>query len=182
MALQPAADVHQLGKTGGVAFRKTIFAEAFDLLEDIVGKGAFIPALDHAAHQPVIKAFDAALTLPRSHRAAQIIGLTGGEVGRHHGNLHDLFLKNRHAQGAAQCAAQLFIRVGFFLWIGAALQVRVHHAAHNRAGPNDGDFNDQIVKAARLEARQHTHLRAAFNLKNAYRVSRANHVVGLLVA
>ena len=101
MALQPAADVDQLGKAGGVAFRKTVFTEAFNLLEDALGKSAFITALNHAAHQPVVKPFDAAFALPRGHGAAQIIGLSRRKVGRYHGDLHDLLLKNRHAQRAA---------------------------------------------------------------------------------
>ena len=181
MALQPAADVHQLGKTGGVAFRKTVFAKAFNLLEDAFGKCRLIPALNHPADQPVVKALDTALSLPRGHRAAQIIGLTGGKVSRDHGNLHHLLLKNRHAQGAAQGAAQFFIRISFLRRVGTALQVWVHHAAHNRAGPHYSYFHHQIVKAARPQSRQHAHLRAAFNLKNTHRVGFANHVVSLRV-
>ena len=58
----------------------------------------------------------------------------------------------------------------------------MHHAALNRAGPHNSHLDHQVVKAAWFEARQHAHLRPAFDLKHAHRVSLANHVVGLAVA
>ena len=53
----------------------------------------------------------------------------------------------------------------------------MHHAALNRPRPHDGDFNHQVVKTARLQARQHAHLRAAFDLEHTHRVGLADHVV-----
>ena len=54
----------------------------------------------------------------------------------------------------------------------------MHHAALNGAGPHDGHLNHQVVKTRGLEARQHAHLRAAFNLEHANGVGAADHGVG----
>ena len=59
----------------------------------------------------------------------------------------------------------------------ARLQIRVHHAALNRARTHDGHLDYQVVKAAGFEARQHAHLRPALDLEHAHGVGAANHVV-----
>ena len=43
----------------------------------------------------------------------------------------------------------------------------MHHAALDRAGAHDRDFDDEIVEILRLEPRQHRHLRAALDLEDA---------------
>ena len=43
----------------------------------------------------------------------------------------------------------------------------MHHFADDRAGPDDGHLHHDVVKRARLHARQAGHLRAAFHLKHA---------------
>ena len=53
----------------------------------------------------------------------------------------------------------------------------MHHIALDRAGTDDGNLDHQIVEIARFEARQHGHLGAALDLKNADRVSLADHVI-----
>ena len=45
------------------------------------------------------------------------------------------------------------------------------HAAGDRAGTNDADFNHQIIKIFRSQPWQHRHLGAALDLKHAYRVA-----------
>ena len=52
------------------------------------------------------------------------------------------------------------------------------HAAFDRAGSHDRNFDHQVVKAARLQARQHRHLRARFDLEHADGIGLADHVVG----
>ena len=51
----------------------------------------------------------------------------------------------------------------------------MHHVALNRSGPNDRDFDDDIVKTFRLHPRQRRHLRAALDLKHADRVGVLHH-------
>ena len=69
-----------------------------------------------------------------------------GEAGRDHRDLHRLFLKERHAErlpkNLLQCRLWKFDRLPAF----APAEIRVHHVALNRARPNDGDFDDEIVK------------------------------------
>ena len=51
-------------------------------------------------------------------------------------------------------------------------QIRMHHVALDRAGAHDRHFDDEIVEFARLQARQHVHLRAALDLEHAERFTR----------
>ncbi len=53
----------------------------------------------------------------------------------------------------------------------------MHHVALNGAGPDNGDLYDQIVECARLQTRQHVHLRAAFHLERAKAIALAEHIV-----
>ncbi len=43
-------------------------------------------------------------------------------------------------------------------------------------GRTMGDFDHEVVEGARLQARQHVHLRAALDLKHAKRLAPAQHV------
>ena len=141
MLFDPAGNIDQQCKTGRMAFRKTIFAKAFDLFEDALSKIALITAFQHAAQNAFIETGDAAFALPRRHRTAQCIGLTGREASRQNRDLHDLLLKDRYAQRARQCRFYFFTRVFNRLQPLAAAQVGMHHAALNRSWPNDGDLN-----------------------------------------
>ncbi len=57
----------------------------------------------------------------------------------------------------------------------------MHHAALYGPGPHDGDLDHQVFVAARLQARQHRHLRPALDLEHADGVGVADHVEHLLV-
>ncbi len=57
----------------------------------------------------------------------------------------------------------------------------MHHVALDRAGPDDGDLDHEIVERARLQPRQHVHLRPALDLEHAERFARGKHVVNLIV-
>ena len=53
----------------------------------------------------------------------------------------------------------------------------MHHAALDRPRAHDRDFDHEVVKAARLQARQHAHLRTRFDLEYPHRVGPADHGV-----
>ncbi len=53
----------------------------------------------------------------------------------------------------------------------------MHHVALDRPGPDDRDLDDEVVEAARLQPRQHVHLRPALDLEHAERIALAQHVV-----
>ena len=57
----------------------------------------------------------------------------------------------------------------------------MHHAALDRARTHDRHFDDEIVILARAQSRQHGHLRARFDLKDADRLRATDHVVGFAV-
>ena len=56
-------------------------------------------------------------------------------------------------------------------------QIRVHHVALNGTRAYDRHFDHQVVERARAKSRQHSHLRAALDLKHADRVASRHHVV-----
>src|SRR5881394_1183763 len=60
-------------------------------------------------------------------------------------------------------------------------QIRVHHVALDRAWTDDGDFDHKVVKHPRFQARQHVHLRAAFDLEDTDRFTPAKHVIDRLL-
>ena len=62
-------------------------------------------------------------------------------------------------------------------FIPLPLQIGMHHVALDRPGTDDRDLDHQVIKRARLQARQHVHLRAALDLEHAERFAPAQHVV-----
>jgi hypothetical protein len=59
-----------------------------------------------------------------------------------------LLLEDGHAQGAFQRHLQLLARVAHRHLALAPVQVGVHHAALDGAGPHDGHLDHQVVIAA----------------------------------
>ena len=54
----------------------------------------------------------------------------------------------------------------------------MHHVALNGPRPHNRDFDHEIIETLRRQARQHRHLRAAFDLKHADGIRAADHLVG----
>jgi hypothetical protein len=98
------------------------------------------------ADQPLAVLLDAARAPPRRHVAAQLIGLAGRVVGGDHRQPHHLLLEQRHAQRLGQHRLEAGVRVDHLLLAAAPPQVRVDHAAGDRAGPHDADLDHQIVE------------------------------------
>src|SRR3546814_4508775 len=59
----------------------------------------------------------------------------------------------------------------------APAQVGMHHVALDRTRPHNGDLDDEVVELARLQARQHGHLRAALDLEHANGSGATQHIV-----
>jgi hypothetical protein len=57
----------------------------------------------------------------------------------------------------------------------------MHHVALDRTRPHDRHLDDQVIEGPRLDARQHGHLRARFDLEGAERVGLADHGIGARV-
>ncbi len=145
--LQPRARVNEQREARCMAFGEAIFGEAVDLLIE-----ALAELLGDAART---KAFEQALTMtlerscpsPRGHVATQAIRLSAGVTCTYDGDLHDLLLEERYAERTIEDGREERVRrIGLFL-LGPPPQVRVHHVALDRAGPNDRDFYDEVVEA-----------------------------------
>ena len=57
----------------------------------------------------------------------------------------------------------------------------MHHAALNGTGPDNRHLDHEVIKIARLQTRQHGHLRPAFDLKDTDGIRLAQHVVHVRV-
>ena len=60
---------------------------------------------------------------------------------------------------------------------GAPAQIGVHHVALDRPRPDDRHLDHEIIEFARAQPRQHRHLGAAFDLKDAERIGARQHLV-----
>ncbi len=149
------------------------------------GKAAVIAAPGHAVDELVAEQMDIAGVAERGHGAAQPIRLVGREFRRRDGDLHRLFLEQRHAERSFENVFQFVGRPmrgsggGIMLLLDAVApaQIGMHHVALDRPRPHDRDLDDEIVEALRLQSRQHRHLRAALDLEHADRIGARQHVV-----
>ena len=165
-----------------MAFGKTIAAKALNLLVATLGKILLISALHHAVDHLVLILRHGARIAEGRHCAAQAIGLIRRKRGGDHRQFHRLFLKQGHAKCAGQDIVQL---LGVMRRLGGGIfdlllsitppQIRVDHIALNRAGADNRDLDNEVVKLFGLQARQHVDLRAAFNLKCADAVALLQH-------
>ncbi|MCY1460729.1 hypothetical protein D9M71_783110 [compost metagenome] len=76
MALEPGADIDQLGKAGRVALGEAILAKPLDLLADRQREGFRVAVAGQRAHQRILVLAQVAAPPPRRHRPAQLVGLS----------------------------------------------------------------------------------------------------------
>ena len=176
MAFEPARDIDQQRKRCRVAFRKAVGAEPLDLLEAGFREFPWIPFGGHAADEFFAEHPDAAGALERRHRAPELVGLAGRKSGADDGDLHRLFLEQRHPQRMAEHVLEFLGRIGHRFLVEPALQIRVHHAALDRAGPDDRHLDHQIIELHWLEPGQHRHLRPALDLEHPDRIGPVRHL------
>jgi hypothetical protein len=69
-----------------MAFGKAVAAEAFQLLEGLLGEFALVAVRHHAVDQLGAELRDAAGVLEGRHGAAQLVGLAGREAGAFDGH------------------------------------------------------------------------------------------------
>ena len=177
VTFEPGRDIGEEREAGRMAFGKPVIAKALDLTKATLGEVFFIAAGHHAAHHLLAEAVDLAGLAEGRHGPAQGVGLGRGEAGGDDGDAHRLLLKERYAQGLAEHLAEFVRRKIDPLFAVAPAQIGVDHVALDRPGADDRDLDDEVVEAARLEARQHRHLGPALDLEDADRVRPAQHVV-----
>src|SRR5690606_21992471 len=98
VALHPGRGVGNEPKARGVACRKAIAAEARDLLERLLRKGAVVAAFDHPLDQLVTKVADRPGQLERGRGSAQQVSLARRKPSALDSDPHGLLLKQRHAE------------------------------------------------------------------------------------
>ncbi len=111
------------------------------------------------------------------HGAAEPVGFARREAARHDGDLHGLFLEERHAEGLLQHLFEFGGRIGDRLQPLPPPQIGMHHVALDGAGPHDRDLDHEIVEGPGLQPRQHGHLGPALDLEHPDRVGPVDHVV-----
>src|SRR5579862_9202256 len=156
---------------------KAVLAEAENLLVDLARERLVVAAFAHAVDESLLEHLQAALALPCGHRTTQPIGLARRETGRDDRELHHLLLEDRHAERALEHALDRIARIRDRLELLPPFQIRMHHAALDRAGPHDGDLDHEVVERCGPQARQHRLLRARFDLEYADRVGLLDHRV-----
>ena len=161
-----------------MAFGKAVFAKPLNLGKAAFGKFGGIAAFQHARVKAVAKGADRAHPPKRREGSAQTVRLFGGKACRDHGDLHCLFLKQRHAHGFAQHLLQRLGRKADRLFALTAVDIGMHHAALNGTGAHDGHLYHQIIENPGLHPGQEIHLRAAFNLKHPDGIGLTQHVIG----
>ena len=176
VVLHPRGVVDQDGEARGMALREAVFTEAFDLLEAAFGKFALIAVVDHASDEVALELVDRAGPAERRHGATQLVGFGGREACADDGDLHGLLLEQGHAVRSFQDAPELSGIFDVLVVLDPVLQVGMHHAALDGAGPHDRHLDDEVVVGARLQPRQHRHLRPALDLEHADRIGLAQHV------
>ena len=134
MAFEPGARIDQMRETGGMALGKAIAAKALDLGKTALGEIIVIPVGLHALQKPRAKLRDIAMFLESGQRPAQTVRLFGREPRADDGNLHRLFLKERHAQRLAQHPPQFIRRETHRLFAIPPADEGMHHIALNGTG------------------------------------------------
>src|SRR3546814_20406635 len=81
MTFHPGRGVGDLGEAGGMTFRKTVAADALDLLECASGEVSSVAAFDHSSDHFVFKMGEATGGLARGHGTPELVDLGRGGSG-----------------------------------------------------------------------------------------------------
>ncbi len=175
--LEPRAGVDEVRERERVRLREPEVGERLELVVDLFGHARRDPVRRHPRHQPGPEPFHLLDRALRPHRASQLIRLRTREPGDVDGHLHELLLEQRHALGLGQRLLQQGVQVGDLLATPCPVDVRVHRAALDGPGPDQGDLDDDVVELPGLQARQRRHLRAGLHLEHPHGVRRTQQVV-----
>src|SRR5687767_13246526 len=100
--LEPCRFVDERRERCGVRFRETVLTKAFDLFEDGFPEAALDAVLGKSIEQALSVSLEPPCLLPGRHVTAQLIRLPSAVARSNDGNLHYLFLEQRHTQRASE--------------------------------------------------------------------------------
>ena len=175
--LQIRAGIDDEREARRVRLGKPIERKRRDRQHDRIGGRADDAVGRHAGAQLALDLLHPLLRPLESHRPAQLLGFAAGESRHGHRHAQQLLLEERHAERALEDRLERRMGVDDRFLALAALQIRMHHLTDDRPRPDDGDLDDEIVEARRLEARQRRHLRPRLHLEDADRVGLLQHAV-----
>ncbi|SHT51621.1 Uncharacterised protein [Mycobacteroides abscessus subsp. abscessus] len=161
-----------------MTLRKAEIGESFELFVDpLGGRPGDAVQFPHAVVEP-----SAQLPHPFGgpfgpHGPPQLIGLGRGEAGTVDGQLHQLFLEQRHAQGPVQRGLHRLVFADRGLQSVVPPDVRMHRAALDRAGPDQRHLDHQVVELLGFQPRQRGHLGPGLDLEHSHRVGALQHLV-----
>ncbi len=176
--LEPAGRIDEQREGSGVALRKAIFAEPLDLLETARCELLRVSLLHHRLDQPVAVEVDGAVAAERRHGAAQLVGFARRKAANVDGDLHRLLLEQRNAERALQESLRARACNTRPSRDSCAAEIGMHHVTLDRARRTIATSMTRC-RISRLQARQHRHLRARFDLEDTERVGAADHVVDI---
>ncbi len=111
------------------------------------------------------------------HRLAQAIGLARREPGADPGKLHQLLLEDGDPEGLLEDRFRRRMRVADILFAVPTPEERMDGLTLDRAGPDEGHFDRQVVERSRLQLRKGRHLRPGFDLEDPDGVGPGHQVV-----
>ena len=165
-ALDPGAGVGEQREAGGVRFGEAVQRERRDRFNDPVLLRAGDAVARHALAQLDLDLGHLSFGALESEGAAQLLGLSAGEARGDHRHTQKLLLEQRHAERALEHRLERGVHEVHRFPALAALQVRVHHLADDRAGTDDRHLHHDVVERLRLQPRQARHLGAALHLEH----------------
>ena len=151
---------------GRVRLVEAVAGEELHQLEDLAGLLLADALGERAGHEGLaLLGHDLGILL--AHRLAQHVGLPQREAGEHRRHPHDLFLVGDDAVGVGEDRLERGELVLHQAAAGLAIDVVVHHAALEGAGPVERVHRDQILEPLRLGAAQDLAHARAFELEDA---------------
>jgi hypothetical protein len=179
-----------MSKARCMALGKAVGAKALDLLEHPLGELEIIAPPHHAADEPFVINTNTLRVLEGRHGPSKLVGLTRREAGGDNRHAHRLLLEERNSERAAENLFE-FVRIAMLrggAWINRLLeiptpaQIGMDHIALDWTGADDRNLHNQVVELARPKARQHRHLRPAFDLEHAEGPGRPRKILNRLMS
>ena len=145
---QPRAHIYEVGKGHRVALGEAEVGECRQLLPDGVHDLAGDPPFGHPCIKAGAETFHTRSGAFRAHGLTELVGLGRRETGGIDRHLHELFLEQRHPEGLCQTVLETRMQVRHRLCPVAPAQVGMNRSSLDRAGADEGDLDDEVVKAA----------------------------------
>jgi len=177
VVLEPGTGVHQVGERPRVALGEAVVGEGGQLVPEPLDHAGRHPPFGRPGGEAVVQDRHASVAALGGHGLPQPVGLDGAEPGHVDGQLHELLLEQRDAEGLGKGVLAQRVRICDRFPTVAATDVGVDRAALDGARADEGHLDHQVVEAAGPQPGQGGHLGTALDLEHADGVGGADHVV-----